>query len=109
MMSGNQPKKRKHARRNMETNREDDSVPLRSTSGHTNPVGLPWPQVTREEWNDYRWQLSHRITSIGDLSGLRYFPRDEAPFLARVTAPGRLCSAPPHLALIRLDDPEDPI
>src|SRR4030067_884008 len=52
MMSGNQPKRRKSARRNMETNREDDSVPLHSTSSHTNPVGLPWPQVTREEWED---------------------------------------------------------
>src|SRR3990170_68198 len=101
--------KGKHARRNMETNREDDSVPLRSTSGHTNPVGLPWPQVTREEWNDYRWQLSHRITSIGDLSGLRYFPRDEAALLERVTAAYRLSITPYYLSLIRLDDPEDPI
>src|SRR3990172_10772116 len=109
MMSGNQPKKRKHARRNIETNREDDSAPLRSTSGHTNPVGLPWPQVTREEWNDYRWQLSHRITSIGDLSGLRYFPRDEAALLDRVTAAYRLSITPYYLSLIRLDDPEDPI
>ena len=59
----------------METNREEESVPLHSTSGDTNPVGLPWPQVTREQWNDYRWQLSHRITSLQDLSGLRYFSR----------------------------------
>src|SRR4030067_820883 len=37
MMSGNQPKRRKHARRNMETDREDDWVPLRSTSGPHDP------------------------------------------------------------------------
>src|SRR4030067_794496 len=109
MMSGNQPKRRKSARRNMETNREDDSVPLHSTSRHTNPVGLAWPAVTREEWNDYRWQLSHRITSIGDLSGLRYFPRDEAALLERVTAAYRLSITPYYLSLIRLDDPQDPI
>jgi lysine 2,3-aminomutase len=93
----------------METNREDDSVPLRSTSVHTNPVGLPWPQVTREEWNDYRWQLSHRITSLQDLSGLRYFSREEAEILTRVTDTYRMSITPYYLSLIRLDDPDDPI
>jgi lysine 2,3-aminomutase len=93
----------------METNREDDSVPLRSTPGDTNPVGLPWPQVTREQWNDYRWQLSHRITSLQDLSGLRYFSREEAEILTRVTDTYRMSITPYYLSLIRLDDPDDPI
>jgi lysine 2,3-aminomutase len=109
MIPGNPSQKQKKTRRTMATNPGDDSVPLRSTSGHTNPVGLPWPRVTREEWNDYRWQLAHRITSIGDLSGLRYFPREEAALLDRVTAAYRLSITPYYLSLIRLDDPEDPI
>ena len=33
----------------METNSGDDPVPLSPSSSHPNPVGLPWPQVTREE------------------------------------------------------------
>jgi len=93
----------------METNRGDDSVPLCGVSDHTNPVGLPWPRVTREEWNDYRWQLAHCITSVRDLSGLRYFSREEAEVLSRVTAAYRMSITPYYLSLIRLDDPEDPI
>src|SRR3989337_2150985 len=93
----------------MDPNLGDDSVPPRNGPGSQNPVGLPWPQVTREQWNDYRWQLSHRITSIRELSGLRYFSREETDLLQRVTESYRLSITPYYLSLIRLDDPEDPI
>ncbi len=93
----------------METTSGDDPVPLSPPSSHPNPVGLPWPQVTREEWNDYRWQLSHRITSLADLSGLRYFSRDEASILSRITDAYHMSITPYYLSLIRLDDPDDPI
>jgi lysine 2,3-aminomutase len=109
MKDGIQSLAGKETRRPMKRNRSDDSVPLRDPASDTNPVGLPWPKVTREEWNDYQWQLSHRITSIGDLSGLRYFPREEAELLTRVTEAYHLSITPYYLSLIRLDDPDDPI
>lgn len=87
----------------------EEPAPLSSNSTHTNPVGLPWPQVTREEWNDYRWQLTHRITSIRDLSGLRYFSREDSDVLTRVSESYHLSITPYYLSLIRLDDPDDPI
>jgi len=86
-----------------------EPAPSSRTANDTNPVGLPWPQVTREEWNDYRWQLAHRITSIRQLSGLRYFSREESEILERVSEAYHLSITPYYLSLIRLDDPDDPI
>ena len=28
----------------------------------------PWEQVPPEEWNDWRWQLAHRLNSVQELS-----------------------------------------
>jgi len=86
-----------------------EPAPSSRTANGTNPVGLPWPQVTREEWNDYRWQLAHRITSIRELSGLRYFSREESEILERVSEAYHLSITPYYLSLLRLDDPDDPI
>src|SRR3972149_6074058 len=93
----------------MDPNLGDDSVPPRNGPGSQNPGGLPWPQVTREQWNDYRWQLSHRITSIRELAGLRYFSPEEAAILDRVNDIYHLGITPYYLSLIRFDDPADPI
>lgn len=93
----------------METHPGDDAVPLRRPKGRTAPVGLPWPQVSREQWNDHRWQLSHRITSVDDLAGLCRIPAEEAQRLSRVTDIYRLGVTPYYLSLIRFDDPDDPI
>jgi len=85
----------------METHPGDDAVPLRRPKGKTAPLGLPWPQVSREQWNDYRWQLSHRITSVDDLAGLCRIPAEEAQRLSRVTDIYRLGVTPYYLSLIR--------
>jgi lysine 2,3-aminomutase len=65
--------------------------------------------VTREEWNDYRWQLSHRITSVEKLTGLRDLSPEEAAILERVDDLYHIGITPYYLSLIRFDDPEDPI
>ncbi|HEY7528881.1 MAG TPA: KamA family radical SAM protein [Candidatus Deferrimicrobiaceae bacterium] len=93
----------------MDPNPGDDSAPLSAGPGDRNPVGLPWPQATREQWNDYRWQLSHRITSTRELEGLRYFSPAESTILERVNDIYHLGITPYYLSLIRFDDPADPI
>ena len=93
----------------METHPGDDAVPLRRPKGRTAPVGLPWPQVTQEQWNDYRWQLSNRITSVEDLKGLCGFSVEETRLLSRVTDLYRVGVTPYYLSLVRFDDPDDPI
>src|SRR3989304_3790158 len=93
----------------MESHPGDEDVPLRPPRGRTAPVGLPWPQVSREQWNDYRWQLSHRITSIDDLAGLCRIPAEEARLLSRVTDVSRPGLPPYFLSLIRFHNPDGPI
>ena len=93
----------------METHSGDVAVSLRRPKGRTAPLGLPWPQVSREQWNDYRWQLSHRMTSVDALAELCRIPAEEAQRLSRVTDIYRLGITPYYLSLIRFDDPDDPI
>ncbi|NJD61731.1 MAG: KamA family radical SAM protein, partial [Deltaproteobacteria bacterium] len=93
----------------MDPNPGDDSAPLSAGPGGRNPEGLPWRQATREQWNDYRWQLSHRITSIRELEALRYFSPAESTILDRVNDIYHLGITPYYLSLIRFDDPADPI
>ncbi len=93
----------------MESNSGDDPVPLSPRSDRPDPAVLPWPRASREEWNDWRWQLSHRITSVTELSGLRYVPSEEAALLSRVTDAYHMAVTPYYLSLIRIDDPDDPI
>ena len=88
----------------MDTRSGEDAAPLRRPKGRSAPVGLPWPQVTQEQWNDYRWQLSHRITSVDDLTGLCGFSPEEARLLSRVTDLYRLGITPYYLSLVRFDD-----
>lgn len=93
----------------METHPGDDAVPLRRPKGGPAAVGLPWPHVTREQWNDYRWQLSNRITSVEDLAGPCGISDEEAPLLSRVSDLYRMGITPYYFSLIRFDDADDPI
>jgi lysine 2,3-aminomutase len=93
----------------METHPGDDAVPLRRPKGGTAPVGLPWPNVTREQWSDYRWQLSNRITSVEDLAGLCGISDEEARLLSRVSDLYRMGITPYYFSLMRFDDADDPI
>lgn len=64
-----------------------------------------WKDVPREAWEDFRWQMQHRIT---DVEGLKQVIRLRKSELAAVTKrDGRFIMAiPPYWA--SLMDPEDP-
>lgn len=91
----------------METHSGDDPVPLSADRGGV--AALPFSGVTPGQWNDYRWQLANRITSLEELAGVRYFSPQETNVLHRVTGIYRLGITPYYLSLIRFDDPADPI
>jgi lysine 2,3-aminomutase len=93
----------------MDTNPGEDLVPLSTKIRTDDPAGLPWPRVTREEWNDWRWQLARRITSVEELSRIRFLSPGEAAFLSRVVGAYRMAITPYYLSLIRFDDPDDPV
>lgn len=68
----------------------------------------PWQHIPMEKWRDWRWQLSHRLNSIEELSSIVNLTPDE---IEGLSAPGRFrVDITPYFAsLINPDDPNCPI
>ena len=66
-------------------------------------------QVTRENWNDWRWQFRNRITTVEKLSTLIPLSAKEKTQLKLVTTKYPLSVTPYYLSLINTYDPDDPI
>lgn len=64
--------------------------------------------VPDEQWNDWRWQLSHRLNTVEDFQKIITLTESECKAL---NAPGlfRVDITPYYASLINPDDPEDPI
>jgi lysine 2,3-aminomutase len=85
----------------------EEEPPGRTNAGATSPRPHIWSGVSESQWNDWRWQLSHRLNSLEELSQvIRLTPEEEEGcrshhFRVDVT---------PYLAsLINPDDPNCPI
>jgi lysine 2,3-aminomutase len=108
------------ARRLMEQGKRDQEEPPgeaspRSESGEppgTNLATLKrrfFENVSDRDWNDWRWQLQNRITTVEQLASfLPLSPRERAQFKV-VTKKYPLSVTPYYLSLINPDDPDDPI
>jgi len=108
------------ARRLMEQGKRDQKEPPgeaspRSESGEppgTNLATLKrrfFENVSDRDWNDWRWQLQNRITTVEQLASfLSLSPRERAQ-LNVVTKKYPLSVTPYYLSLINPDDPDDPI
>jgi len=68
----------------------------------------PWEEVPLDRWNDWRWQLAHRLNTVEELSRVIHLTPDE---IAGLSAPGRFrVDITPYFAsLIDPDDPHCPI
>ena len=69
----------------------------------------PWAGVSDLQWNDWRWQLTHRLSTVEDFARvIRLTPEEVAGLSAlRQAAPGHFrVDVPPYFA--SLMDPEDP-
>jgi len=68
----------------------------------------PWSGTTPAQWNDWRWQLSHRLDSLDDFAQVLHLSPDE---MAGLTAPGRfrVDVTPFFASLMDPDDPSCPI
>ena len=68
----------------------------------------PWRNVPNEKWNDWRWQMSHRLNTLEELQKVINLTPDE---IAGVTAPDRfrLDITPYFASLMDRDDPNCPI
>jgi lysine 2,3-aminomutase len=68
----------------------------------------PWEDVPLSLWNDWRWQLSHRLNTVEEFQQVINLTQDE---IAGLSTPGRFrVDVTPYFAsLIDLDDPDCPI
>jgi lysine 2,3-aminomutase len=67
-----------------------------------------WADVPDEQWNDWRWQLSHRVNTLAEIEEILHLTDDEREGLS---APDkfRVDITPYFISLIDPDDPDDPL
>ena len=80
------------------------------------PTGAPavsrrapiWEDVPDEQWNDWRWQLSHRVNDLAEIEQILDLTDEER---AGLSAPDkfRVDITPYFMSLIDPNDPNDPI
>ncbi len=68
-----------------------------------------FPNVTDEQWNDWKWQVKNRIETYEELSKYFTFAADEAEGIKQALAKFRMAITPYYLSLIDPNDPYDPI
>jgi len=85
-----------------EEKQELDEPPSSSTPPH------PWEQVPLAQWQDWKWQLRHRLNSVQELAQVLNLTTSERIALAR---PGhfRVDVTPYFASLMDKDDPTCPI
>jgi lysine 2,3-aminomutase len=68
-----------------------------------------YPNVTDEQWNDWKWQQKNRVTTLAELSAL--FPFDDVTTarLGDIFELYRTAITPYYLCLIDFDNPNDPL
>ena len=78
------------------------------------PPGSPrrhprWRDVSRADWEDWRWQMQHAIRTTSQLAEFLPIPPAEQAALARLEEKYKLAIPPYYFSLIDLADPGDPI
>jgi lysine 2,3-aminomutase len=68
-----------------------------------------YPYATKENWNDWRWQLRHRITTLKQLETMFQLSDNERKGFQFPNASLPLAITPYYASLISPDNPEQPI
>ena len=68
-----------------------------------------FPNVSDEQWNDWKWQGKNRIETYEELSKYFTFSPEEAEGIKKALAKFRMAITPYYLSLIDPNDPYDPI
>ncbi|HSO23196.1 MAG TPA: lysine 2,3-aminomutase [Chondromyces sp.] len=69
----------------------------------------PWRDVPMETWNDWQWQMRHRITSAAELGRVLPITPREQRTIERALDRFRFAIPPYYASLIDPEDPECPI
>ncbi|KYH34617.1 L-lysine 2,3-aminomutase [Clostridium tepidiprofundi DSM 19306] len=65
--------------------------------------------VTDEQWNDWRWQVKNRITTVEELKKYLPLTQEEEEGAIKCLQTLRMAITPYYLSLIDANDPHDPI
>jgi lysine 2,3-aminomutase len=68
-----------------------------------------FPDVTAAEWNDWRWQLRHRIRDLRGLARILRLSADEESAVARHAGPLPVGVTPYYASLLSETDPGQPL
>ncbi len=68
-----------------------------------------WADVAAEQWNDWRWQLKNRLTSIGQLEERMDLTAEERAGCLFANKKLALAITPYFFNLVDREDPDDPI
>ena len=68
-----------------------------------------FPEVTDEQWNDWKWQVKNRIETLEQLKKYVSLTAEEEEGVKQTLKTLRLAITPYYLSLINPDDPCDPI
>ena len=79
-----------------------------NTSGETRRKML-FPDVSEEQWNDWHWQVSHRISDVDTLKKYLPLTAEEEEGSRKALEVFRMAITPYYLSLIDPNDPHDPV
>ena len=68
-----------------------------------------FPDVTDEQWNDWKWQVKNRIETLEELKKYVSLTAEEEEGVKQTLKTLRMAITPYYLSLINPDDPNDPI
>ncbi|MDO4792850.1 MAG: lysine 2,3-aminomutase [Filifactor alocis] len=68
-----------------------------------------FPNVTDEQWNDWKWQVKNRIETVEDLKKLVPLTPEEEEGANKTLQSLRMAITPYYLSLIDINDPDDPV
>ncbi len=68
-----------------------------------------FPQVTDEQWNDWKWQVRNRIETLDELKKYIQLTPEEEDGVRESLKTIRMAITPYYLSLINPDDPNDPV
>ena len=68
-----------------------------------------FPDVTDEQWNDWKWQVKNRIETLEDLKKYVKLTAEEEEGVRKTLSTLRMAITPYYLSLIDPNDPHDPV
>lgn len=74
-----------------------------------NAIQDPWSEISAEDWNNWKWQLKNRITSLEQLEPLLELSSEEREGCRLANKKLSLAITPYFFNLINRSDPHDPI